>query len=164
MGVRENTLNEPFSSLNALMGLMQVLQVTLGDYIPRYHIFAQQEKEVDKLVQHWMQPTTLWDGNPVIGFMAVSYLDDLQTVGLKHFNPMWIFPATSVNQNWEPMTFGMAPWHIIASNALMGHFPYWKEVVCTKGNLREGCPWRRGLGSESGGWWGEWLSCGKWGK
>ena len=93
--------------------LTQVLQVTLGDYIPRYHIFVQQEEEVDKLVQHWMQPTTLWDGNPVIGFMADSYLDDLETVGFKHFNPMWTFPTTSVNQNWEPMTFGMAPWHII---------------------------------------------------
>ena len=73
----------------------------------------EEEEEVDKLVQHWMQPTTLWDGRPVTGFMADSYLDDLRTVGFKHFNPMLTFPTTSVNQNWEPMTFGMAPWHII---------------------------------------------------
>ena len=88
---------------------MQILQVNLGDYIPRYQIFVQQEEEVDKLVQHWMEPSTLWDGRPVIGFMADSYLDDLETVGFKHFNPMWKFPTTSVYQNWEPMTFGMAP-------------------------------------------------------
>ena len=79
---------------------MQILQVNLGDYIPRYQIFVQQEK-IDKLVQHWMQPATLWDGRPVIGCMADSYLDDLQTVGFKHFNPMWNFPTTAVYQNWE---------------------------------------------------------------
>ena len=56
--------------------------------------------------------TTLWDGQPVLGFMAETYLDDLDTIGVKDFNPMWSFPTTSVNQNWEPMTFGMAPWHL----------------------------------------------------
>ena len=45
--------------------------------------------------------------------MAETYLDDLKTVGFKHINPMWTFPTTSVNQIWEPMTFGMAPWHIV---------------------------------------------------
>ena len=92
---------------------MQILQVTLGDNIPRCQIFVKQEDEVDKLVQHWQQPTTLWDGRPVIGFMAETYLDDLRTIGFKHFNPMWNFPTTSVNQNWEPMSFGMAPWHVV---------------------------------------------------
>ena len=42
------------------------------------------------------------------------YLDDLSTVGFKDFNPMWSFPTTSVNQVWELMTFGMAPWHLIS--------------------------------------------------
>ena len=42
-----------------------------------------------------------------------------QFCGGPHFNPMWTFPTTSVNQNWEPMTFGMAPWHIIEAT---GHF------------------------------------------
>ena len=88
---------------------MQILQVNLGNFIPRYQIFVQQE-EVDKLVQHWMQPTTLWDGRPVIGFMAETYLDNLKTIGFEHFNPMWIFLTTSVK---EPMTFGMPPWHIV---------------------------------------------------
>ena len=75
-----------------------------------------------------MEPTTLWDGRPVIGFMADSYLDDLETVGFKHFNPMWTFPTTSVYQNWEPMTFGMAPWHLVdstehAQDALVSQSP-----------------------------------------
>ena len=39
--------------------LMQILQVNLGDYIPSYQIFVQQEEDVDKLIQHWMEPTTL---------------------------------------------------------------------------------------------------------
>ena len=25
---------------------------------------------------------------------------------------MWTFPTTSVNQCWDPMTFGMSPWHV----------------------------------------------------
>ena len=74
---------------------------------------TKQEDDVDNLGQHWQEPTTLWDGQPVIGFMAETYLDDLETVGFKNFNPMWSFPTTSVNQNWEPMTFGMAPWHLV---------------------------------------------------
>ena len=44
---------------------------------------------------------------------ADSYPDDLETVGFKHFNPMWTFSTTAVYQNWEPMTFGMAPWHLV---------------------------------------------------
>ena len=44
--------------------------------------------------------------------MAETYLDDLQTIGFKDFNPMWSFPTTSVNQCWDPITFGMAPWHL----------------------------------------------------
>ena len=75
-----------------------------------------------------MEPTTIWDGRPVIGFMADSYLDDLKTVGLKHFNPMWTFPTTAIYQNWEPMTFGTAPWHLVdttdrAKDALVSQSP-----------------------------------------
>ena len=92
---------------------MQILQIHFEDYIPKYQIFVEQEEDVDKLVQHWQQPTTPWHGEPVIGFMAETYLDDLPTNGFKHFNPLWSFPATSVNQNWEAMTLGMAPWHLV---------------------------------------------------
>ena len=56
---------------------------------------------------------------PLYG-MVNRYLDSWQrrfsmiysTIGFKDFNPMWTFPTTSVNQCWEPMTFGMAPWHL----------------------------------------------------
>ena len=39
-------------------------------------------------------------------------LEDLKTVGLKHFNPMWSFPSTSVCQNWDDITFGMPAYHL----------------------------------------------------
>ena len=48
----------------------------------------------------------------MLGFMAETFLDDLSVIGFKDFNPMWTFPTTSVNQCWDPMTFGMPPWHI----------------------------------------------------
>ena len=67
---------------------------------------------VNAPIQTWHEPTTLWDGQPVLGFMAETFLDDLHTIGFKDFNPMWTFPTTSVNQCWEPMTFGMAPWNL----------------------------------------------------
>ena len=67
---------------------------------------------VDKLIQSWQEPTTLWDGQLVLGFMAETHLDDLQTVGFKDFSPMWTFPTTSVNQCWDPITFGMCPWYL----------------------------------------------------
>ena len=47
-----------------------------------------------------------------IGFMAETCLTDLNTVGFKHFNPMWSFPTTSVYQNWDPITFGMPACHL----------------------------------------------------
>ena len=102
-----------WSDASKLQYLMQILQVHFQDYVPKFHVLVEQEDDVDKLVQHWQEPTTLWDGQPVIGFMAETYLDDLQTVGFKNLNPMWSFPTTSVNQIWEPMTFGMAPWHLV---------------------------------------------------
>ena len=92
--------------------LMQILQVQFQDYVLKYHILVDNAETVDVPIQTWHAPTTLWDGQPVLGFMAETLLDDLQTIGFKDFNPMWTFPTTSVNQCWEPMTFGMAPWHL----------------------------------------------------
>ena len=92
--------------------LLQILQVQFQDYVPKYQIFVDREEIVDALCKHWQEPTTLWDGQPVLGFMAETFLDDLPTVGFKDFNPMWSFPTTSVHQWQEPMTFGMAPWHL----------------------------------------------------
>ena len=84
-----------WSDASKFQYLMQILQVHFEDYIPRYQIFVECEEEVDKLVQHWQEPTTLWDGQPVIGFMAETNLDDLPTVGFKHFNPMWSLPNSN---------------------------------------------------------------------
>ena len=92
--------------------LMQTLQVHYGDFVPRYQIFMFDDPKIYGSIQQWQEPTTVWDGKPVLGFMAETFLDDLPVIGFKDFNPMWIFPTTSVNQCWEPMTFGMAPWHI----------------------------------------------------
>ena len=92
--------------------LMQILQVQFHDYVPRYQIFMFDDSKIYKSIQQWQEPTTVWDGQPVLGFMAETFLDDLQVIGFKDFNPMWTFPTTSVNQCWEPMTFGMAPWHL----------------------------------------------------
>ena len=101
-----------WSDASKFQYLMQILQVQFQDYVPKYRIFVDKKDNVDKLIQFWQEPTTLWDGQPVLGFMAETYLDDLDTIGLKDFNPMWSFPTTSVNQKWEPMTFGMAPWNL----------------------------------------------------
>ena len=91
---------------------MQILQVHFDDYGPRYQIFMFDDSKIYGSIQQWQEPTTIWDGKPVLGFMAETFLDDLSVIGFKDFNPMWTFPTMSVNQCWEPMTFGMAPWHI----------------------------------------------------
>ena len=69
--------------------------------------------------------------------MAETFLDDLPVIGFKDFNPMWTFPTTSVNQCWEPMTFGMAPWHIcedvdrqISKEALQSQSPIAAFKAC----------------------------------
>ena len=92
MGAQWNPLVQSIEATNddchmvSRLGLMRqssstwcsILQVHFEDFIPRYQIFVEQEEDVDKLVQHWQEPTTLWDGQPVIGFMAETYLDDLR--------------------------------------------------------------------------------------
>ena len=92
--------------------LMQILQAHFGDFVPRYQIFMFDDSKIYGRILQWQEPTTVWDGKPVLGFMAETFLDDLSVIGFKDFNPMWTFPTTSVNQCWEPMTFGMPPWHL----------------------------------------------------
>ena len=77
-----------------------------------YQIFMLDDSKIYGCIKQWQEPNTIWDGKPVLGFMAETFLDDLSVIGFKDFNPMWTFPTTSVNQCWEPSTFGMAPWHI----------------------------------------------------
>ena len=92
--------------------LMQILQAHFHDFVPRYQIFMFDDSKIYGSIPQWQEPTTLWDGKPVLGFMAETFLDDLSVIGFKDFNPMWSFPTTSVNQCWDPMTFGMPPWHV----------------------------------------------------
>ena len=91
---------------------MQILQAYYDDFAPRYQIFMDHDSKIYGRIPLWQEPTTIWDGQPVLGFMAETFLDDLMEIGFKDFNPMWTFPTTSVNQCWEAMTFGMPPWHI----------------------------------------------------
>ena len=92
--------------------LIQILQVHLRDYVPRYQIFMFDDSNIYGSIKQWQEPTTVWDGKPALGIMAETFLDDLSAIGFKDFNPMWTFPTTSVNQCWELITLGMAPWHI----------------------------------------------------
>ena len=52
-----------WSDASKFQYLMQILQVNLGSYVSKYQIFVEQEDDVDKLVQHWQELTTLWDGH-----------------------------------------------------------------------------------------------------
>ena len=101
--------------------LMQMLQVHYGDFVPRYQIFMFDDSKIYGSIKQWQEPTTIWDGKPVLGFMAETFLDDLSVIGFKDFNPMWTFPTTSVNQCWEPTTFGRAPWHVCEDVDLLQH-------------------------------------------
>ena len=92
--------------------LIQILQAHYGDFVPRYQIFMYDDSKIYGSIPQWLEPTTAWAGKPVLGFMAETFLDDLSVIGFKDFNPMWTFPTTSVNQCWDPMTFGMPPWHV----------------------------------------------------
>ena len=77
--------------------LMQILQAHYGDYVPRYQILMFDDSKIYGPCLQWQEPTTIWDGTPVLGFMAETFLDDLSCTGFKDFNPMWTFPTTAVN-------------------------------------------------------------------
>ena len=91
---------------------MHILQAHYDDFVPRYQILMFDDSKIYGPCLQWQEPTTVWDGTPVMGFMAETYLDDLSTKGFKDFNPMWTFPTTAVNQCWDALTFGMSPWHV----------------------------------------------------
>ena len=50
--------------------LMQILQAHYGDYAPRYQILMFDDSKIYGPCLQWQEPTTIWDGKPVIGFMA----------------------------------------------------------------------------------------------
>ena len=57
--------------------LMQILQVQFHDYVPRYQIFMFDDSKIYKSIQQRQEPTTVWDGQLVLGFMAETFLNDL---------------------------------------------------------------------------------------
>ena len=92
--------------------LMQILQAQYGDYVPRYQILMLDDSKIYGPCLQWQEPSTIWEGKPVMGFMAETFLDDLSSISFKDFNPMWTYPTTAVYQCWDALTFGMPPWHI----------------------------------------------------
>ena len=66
--------------------------------------------------RQWQEPSTIWEGTPVMGFMAETFVDDLPCLSFKDFNPMWTYPMTAVYRCWDALTFGMPPWHIAPDN------------------------------------------------
>ena len=67
---------------------MQILQVHYRDFVPRYQIFMFDDSKIYGSTQQWQGPTTIWDGKPVLEFMAETFLDDLSVIGFKDFNPI----------------------------------------------------------------------------
>ena len=96
--------------------LMQILQAQYGDYVPRYQILMLDDSKIYGPCLQWQEPSTIWEGTPVMGFMAETFLDDLSCISFKDFNPMWTYPTTAVYQCWDALTFGMPPWHIAPNN------------------------------------------------
>ena len=50
-------------------------------------------------------PTTIWIGQPVLGFMAETDFEDLAIVGFKDFNPMWSFPTWAGIWSTSPLAW-----------------------------------------------------------
>ena len=53
--------------------LMQIFQGHYGDFIPRYQILMYDDSKVYGPFPQWQEPTTVWNGTPVIGFMAETF-------------------------------------------------------------------------------------------
>ena len=75
--------------------LTQILQAHYGDFVPRYQILMFDDSKIYGPCLQWQEPSTIWDGTPVMGFMAETFLDDLSSIGFKDFNPMWTYPTYS---------------------------------------------------------------------
>ena len=97
--------------------LLQILEVTVKDYIPKWQIAVEQDDDFPTMILKLRYPSTVWDGHPVLGFMAETDFKDgqgnyLTEVSFADFNPMWSFPPTSVKSNYDNITFGMDPSHL----------------------------------------------------
>ena len=40
----------------------------------------------------WQEPSTIWEGTPVMGFMAETFLDDLSSISFKDSTPCGHIP------------------------------------------------------------------------
>ena len=96
--------------------LMQILEAQYKDYVPRYQILMFDDSKIYGPCRQWQEPSTIWEGTPVMGFMAETFVDDLPCLSFKDFNPMWTYPTTAVYKCWDALTFGMPPWHIAPDN------------------------------------------------
>ena len=96
--------------------LMQILEAQYKDYVPRYQILIFDDSKIYGPCRQWQEPSTIWEGTPVMGFMAETFVDDLPCLSFKDFNPMWTYPTTAVYKCWDALTFGMPPWHIAPDN------------------------------------------------
>ena len=69
--------------------LMQILEAQYKDYVPRYQILMFDDSKIYGPCRQWQEPSTIWEGTPVMGFMAETFVDDLPCLSFKDFNPMW---------------------------------------------------------------------------
>ena len=97
--------------------LLQILQVTFKDYIPKWQIFFEGDDDFPTMIRKWRYPSTVWDGQPVLGFMEESDFKDaqvsnLQEVSFADFNPMWSCPPTAVKSNYDNIICGMSASHL----------------------------------------------------
>ena len=58
--------------------LLQILQVNLEDYIPKWQIFVEQDNDFPKMILKWRFLSTVWTGQPVMGFMAETDFENAQ--------------------------------------------------------------------------------------
>ena len=97
--------------------LLQILEVTFKDYIPKWQIFVEQDDDFPTMILKCRYPCTVWDGHPVLGFMKeTDFKDDqgnyLKEASFADFNPMWSYPPTAVKSNYDNITFGMDALHL----------------------------------------------------
>ena len=62
--------------------LMQILEAQFKDYVPRYQILMFDDSKIYGPCRQWQEPSTIWEGTPVMGFMAETYVDDLQCLSV----------------------------------------------------------------------------------
>ena len=56
--------------------LLQILKQTFKDYIPKWQIIFEPCDDFPTLILKWRHPSTVWEGHPVLGFMAETDFRD----------------------------------------------------------------------------------------